>query len=79
MGDTYWYNNSYGFLFQIYPFRDERFAPIKIGIAYDLTTFHLSKLNSGTYEMMISSNNPGKESNRRKYGKRRSVSNTCRW
>ncbi len=78
LGATYRYNNSFGFLFQIYPFRDERFAPIKIGMAYDLTTFHSSQVNSGTYELMISFNIPGKESFRNKYGRRR-VSNTCRW
>ena len=79
LGTTYRFNNSFGFLFQIYPFKDERLAPLKIGLAYDLTTFHSTQINTGTYEVMISFNIPGTDGKGyRRYGKRKSC-NTCRW
>lgn len=48
-GATYRIKNSYGLLFQAYVSKQ-----LKIGYAYDLTTFHPSQANAGTHEFMLS-------------------------
>jgi len=42
-------NNSYGLLFQVFV---NKF--LKLGYAYDLTTFHPTQVNAGTHEFMLS-------------------------
>lgn len=49
VGGTYRVSNSYGFIFQAFVN-----SQIKIGYAYDLTTFTPSQSNAGTHEMLIS-------------------------
>ena len=51
VGGTYRLQNSYGLQFQVY-IDSNKF--LKIGYAYDLTTFHKSQSNSGTHEFMLS-------------------------
>ncbi|MCX6228885.1 MAG: type IX secretion system membrane protein PorP/SprF [Bacteroidia bacterium] len=48
VGATYRLQNSYGFLFQIF-----LNPQLKLGYAYDLTTFHSTQVNAGTHEFMI--------------------------
>ena len=48
-GGTYRLNNSYGLLFQVFV---NKF--LKLGYAYDLTTFHPTQVNAGTHEFMLS-------------------------
>jgi type IX secretion system PorP/SprF family membrane protein len=49
VGASYRINNSYGLLFQVF------LSPeIKIGYAYDLTTFRPTQVNAGTHEFMLS-------------------------
>ncbi len=56
VGATYRMQNSYGLLFQIYV-NDK----VKIGYAYDLTTFAPSQFNAGTHEFMLSYDFPYKK------------------
>ena len=49
VGATYRFQNSYGLLFQIF-----LNTQIKLGYAYDLTSFRPSQYNAGTHEFMIS-------------------------
>lgn len=49
VGATYRLQNSYGLLFQVYVN-----SSVKLGYAYDLTTFHPSQYNAGTHEFMLS-------------------------
>lgn len=49
VGATYRLQNSYGLLFQV--FVNSR---VKLGYAYDLTTFRPSQYNAGTHEFMLS-------------------------
>ncbi|MCE1198252.1 MAG: type IX secretion system membrane protein PorP/SprF [Marinilabiliales bacterium] len=49
LGATYRMKNSYGLLFQIYVTNS-----IKLGYAYDLTSFRPSQYNAGTHEFMLS-------------------------
>ena len=51
IGGTYRLQNSYGLQFQVY-IDGNKF--LKIGYAYDLTTFHNSQSNTGTHEFMLS-------------------------
>jgi type IX secretion system PorP/SprF family membrane protein len=55
VGATYRMQNSYGLLFQIYVNRG-----LKLGYAYDLTSFHPSQYNAGTHEFMLSYDFPVK-------------------
>lgn len=55
VGATYRLMNSYGLLFQIYVN-----TSVKLGYAYDLTTFHPSQYNAGTHEFMLSYDFPVK-------------------
>jgi len=55
-GATYRLNNSYGLLFQAFVNTN-----LKIGYAYDLTTFHPTQANAGTHEFMISYDFPYKK------------------
>ena len=48
-GATYRVKNSYGLLFQAFVN-----PQLKIGYAYDLTTFHPAQANAGTHEFMVS-------------------------
>lgn len=48
-GATYRLKNSYGLLFQAFVNKQ-----LKIGYAYDLTTFHPTQANAGTHEFMLS-------------------------
>ena len=59
VGGTYRIKNSYGLLFQAYVNKQ-----LKIGYAYDLTTFHPTQANAGTHEFMLSYDFPYK---RRRY------------
>jgi type IX secretion system PorP/SprF family membrane protein len=54
-GATYRINNSYGLLFQAYINTN-----LKLGYAYDLTTFHPTQVNAGTHEFMLSYDFPYK-------------------
>lgn len=56
VGATYRMQNSYGLLFQI--FVSNR---VKLGYAYDLTSFHPSQFNAGTHEFMFSYDFPFKK------------------
>jgi len=58
-GATYRIKNSYGLLFQAFVNKQ-----LKLGYAYDLTTFHPTQANAGTHEFMISYDFPYK---RRRY------------
>ena len=58
-GATYRIKNSYGLLFQAFINKQ-----LKIGYAYDLTTFHPTQANAGTHEFMLSYDFPYK---RRRY------------
>jgi type IX secretion system PorP/SprF family membrane protein len=49
VGATYRLKNSYGLLFQVFATND-----IKLGYAYDLTSFSPSQMNAGTHEFMVS-------------------------
>jgi len=49
VGATYRVKNSYGLLFQAFVTKQ-----LKVGYAYDLTTFHPSQVNAGTHEFMLS-------------------------
>ena len=60
-GGTYRVNNSYGLLFQAFIDRGKQ---LKLGYAYDLTTFHPTQANAGTHEFMLSYDFPYK---RRRY------------
>ena len=55
IGGTYRVQNSFGLLFQIYIN-----SGVKIGYAYDLTTFRPSQFNAGTHEFMLSYDFPVK-------------------
>ncbi|MCX6221110.1 MAG: type IX secretion system membrane protein PorP/SprF [Bacteroidia bacterium] len=55
VGATYRMQNSYGLLFQIYVNRG-----VKLGYAYDLTSFRPSQYNAGTHEFMLSYDFPVK-------------------
>jgi len=55
VGATYRLQNSYGLLFQV--FVNSR---VKLGYAYDLTTFRPSQYNAGTHEFMLSYDFPVK-------------------
>lgn len=55
VGGTYRLQNSYGLLFQVYIN-----SSVKLGYAYDLTTFHPSQYNAGTHEFMLSYDFPVK-------------------
>jgi type IX secretion system PorP/SprF family membrane protein len=55
VGATYRLQNSYGLLFQV--FVNSR---VKLGYAYDLTTFRPSQFNAGTHEFMLSYDFPVK-------------------
>ncbi len=55
IGATYRLQNSYGLLFQI--FVNSR---VKLGYAYDLTSFRPSQYNAGTHEFMLSYDFPVK-------------------
>jgi type IX secretion system PorP/SprF family membrane protein len=48
-GATYRFQNSYGLLFQVFINKS-----LKIGYAYDLTTFQPSQYNAGTHEFLLS-------------------------
>ena len=56
VGATYRLENSYGLLFQIYIN-----SRVKLGYAYDLTTFRPSQYNAGTHEFMLSYDFPYKK------------------
>jgi type IX secretion system PorP/SprF family membrane protein len=56
VGATYRLQNSYGFLFQAFVN-----PQLKIGYAYDLTTFHPTQANAGTHEFMVSYDFPYKK------------------
>ena len=56
VGATYRLQNSYGLLFQI--FINSR---VKLGYAYDLTSFRPSQYNAGTHEFMLSYDFPYKK------------------
>lgn len=56
VGATYRLQNSYGLLFQI--FVNNR---LKLGYAYDLTSFRPSQYNAGTHEFMLSYDFPYKK------------------
>jgi type IX secretion system PorP/SprF family membrane protein len=58
-GATYRIKNSYGLLFQAFINKQ-----LKVGYAYDLTTFHPTQANAGTHEFMLSYDFPYK---RRRY------------
>jgi len=49
VGATYRLKNSYGLLFQVFVNQN-----LKLGYAYDLTTFHPTQVNAGTHEFMLS-------------------------
>lgn len=49
LGATYRFKNSYGLLFQVYVN-----TRVKLGYAYDLTSFRPSQYNAGTHEFMLS-------------------------
>ena len=55
IGASYRLKNSYGLLFQIYVNEG-----VKLGYAYDLTTFVPSQYNAGTHEFMLSYDFPAK-------------------
>ena len=55
IGATYRLENSYGLLFQIFVS-----SSVKLGYAYDLTTFRPSQYNAGTHEFMLSYDFPVK-------------------
>ncbi len=55
IGATYRFQNSYGLLFQIFVS-----SSVKLGYAYDLTTFRPSQYNAGTHEFMLSYDFPVK-------------------
>jgi len=55
VGATYRLHNSYGLLFQVYIN-----SSVKLGYAYDLTTFHPTQYNAGTHEFMLSYDFPVK-------------------
>lgn len=55
VGGTYRLQNSYGLLFQVYIN-----SSVKLGYAYDLTTFHPTQYNAGTHEFMLSYDFPVK-------------------
>ena len=55
VGATYRLQNSYGLLFQIYVN-----SSVKLGYAYDLTSFRPSQYNAGTHEFMLSYDFPVK-------------------
>jgi len=55
-GATYRIKNSYGLLFQAFINKQ-----LKIGYAYDLTTFHPTQANAGTHEFMLSYDFPYKK------------------
>jgi type IX secretion system PorP/SprF family membrane protein len=55
VGATYRLKNSYGLLFQIF-----LNSSIKLGYAYDLTSFRPSQYNAGTHEFMLSYDFPVK-------------------
>lgn len=55
IGATYRVQNSFGLLFQVYVN-----SGVKIGYAYDLTTFRPSQFNAGTHEFMLSYDFPVK-------------------
>lgn len=56
VGATYRLQNSYGLLFQIYI--SDR---VKLGYAYDLTSFRPTQYNAGTHEFMLSYDFPFKK------------------
>ena len=56
IGVTYRLKNSYGLLFQIFAT-----SQVKIGYAYDLTSFSPSQYNAGTHEFMLSYDFPYKK------------------
>jgi len=56
VGITYRLKNSYGLLFQVFVNNK-----VKIGYAYDLTTFAPSQFNAGTHEFMLSYDFPYKK------------------
>ncbi len=56
VGATYRLQNSYGLLFQIYIS-----SRVKLGYAYDLTSFRPSQYNAGTHEFMLSYDFPYKK------------------
>ncbi len=55
IGATYRFMNSYGLLLQIYVSEG-----VKLGYAYDLTTFVPSQYNAGTHEFMLSYDFPAR-------------------
>ncbi len=55
IGATYRLQNSFGLLFQIFVN-----SGVKLGYAYDLTTFRPSQFNAGTHEFMLSYDFPVK-------------------
>jgi type IX secretion system PorP/SprF family membrane protein len=55
IGATYRFQNSYGLLFQIFVN-----SSVKLGYAYDLTSFRPSQYNAGTHEFMLSYDFPVK-------------------
>ncbi len=56
LGGTYRMKNSYGLLFQVFINKS-----IKVGYAYDLTTFQPSQYNAGTHEFLLSYDFPYKK------------------
>ena len=56
VGATYRLQNSYGLLFQVYIS-----SRVKLGYAYDLTSFRPSQYNAGTHEFMLSYDFPFKK------------------
>ncbi len=56
VGATYRLQNSYGLLFQAYVNKS-----LKIGYAYDLTSFQPSQINAGTHEFLLSYDFPYKK------------------
>jgi len=56
VGATYRFQNSYGLLFQAFINKS-----VKVGYAYDLTTFLPSQMNAGTHEFMFSYDFPYKK------------------
>ncbi|MEI6275167.1 MAG: type IX secretion system membrane protein PorP/SprF [Prolixibacteraceae bacterium] len=56
VGATYRFQNSYGLLFQAFVNKS-----LKIGYAYDLTTFQPMQYNAGTHEFMVSYDFPYKK------------------
>ena len=56
VGGTYRFKNSYGLLFQAFILQY-----LKVGYAYDLTTFRPAQANAGTHEFMLSYDFPVKK------------------